>query len=258
MSCSRTSARCPWLLLAPLGLALAGGMDEPEPAMIVESMSKFESKGKSIAVETFEPKAPGQYPAIVILYGSGGMDIGGPVFRGLARELARRGYVALLPHYFDRTGTKISDPATSAKHFKEWMETIGDAVTFVAGRPAVDRERIGLLGFSLGAYLSLSNATFDPRVKAVVEFFGGLPPALEDRADKLPPTLILHGDADPIVPVKEAHRLESLLKDRKVPYELHIYKGAGHAFLGADGADSARRTLQFFDKYVKAAKDARK
>jgi len=30
-----------------------------------------------------------------------------------------------------------------------------------------------ILGFSLGAYLALSVASVDPRVKAVVEFFGG-------------------------------------------------------------------------------------
>jgi len=33
---------------------------------------------------------------------------------------------------------------------------------------------------------------------------------------QLPPTLILHGDADPVVPVAEAYSLQKALEERKV------------------------------------------
>ena len=93
--------------------------------------------------------------------------------------MAGQGYSVFLLHFFDRTGTVRADYETTHRHFPDWMRTIGDAITFAAQNPAVDANRIGLLGFSLGAFLALAVASVDPRVKAVVEFFGGLPEELQ-------------------------------------------------------------------------------
>ncbi len=221
-----------------------------ESAAIVESSDSFESHGKTIEVERFEPQAPGKHPVVIVLHGSGGMHVGGFMFRQMARDLAARGYVAVLPHYFDRTGTTIADLKQMVERFKDWMETIGDATTYAASLPNADADRVALVGFSLGGYLSLSNATFDPRVKAVVEYFGGLPDPLADRAGKLPPTLILHGDADPIVPVSEARELEDRLKAHGIAYEMTIFPGAGHGFLNQTGRDASRQTIEFLGKHL--------
>jgi carboxymethylenebutenolidase len=223
---------------------------------IEESKSSFTSQGKSIAVERFAPKAPGKHPGIVVLHGAGGMrpEGFGFAFREYARQLARDGYVAHIVHYFDRTGHQVaSDEAVMKAHFSEWLKTIGDGVTHLASQPDVDPQRIGLLGFSLGAYLSLSEAMFDPRVCAVVEYFGGLPEVLAKDLKRLPPVLILHGEADRVVPVKEAEALERLFTEKNIRFEKKIYPKQGHGFLGADGADAVKRSGAFFEKYVKNA-----
>lgn len=219
---------------------------------IVESKGSFVSLGKTIGIERFEPKEPGKYPAVVILHGAGGMDVGGPEFRQSGRELARRGYVARIVHYFDQTGTTTADAATIARSFSAWMVTIGDAITDLSEAPNVDPGRVGLLGFSLGSYLSLSTAGRDRRVAAVVEYFGGLPDLFARDLQRFPPTLILHGDADKVVPVVEAHKLEKLLAEKKFPFEVRIYPGQGHRITGEDGVDAYRRALAFLDKYLKA------
>jgi carboxymethylenebutenolidase len=113
-----------------------------------------------------------------------------------------------------------------------------------------------LLGFSLGAYLSLAVATqADPPIAAVAEFFGGLPEKLRAKVRSLPPTLIIHGDADRMVPVQEAEALEKLLRERKCVYEMKIYAGQDHLFksnqFGADVRDARDRTLASFDKHLK-------
>jgi dienelactone hydrolase len=46
----------------------------------------------------------------------------------------------------------------------------------------------------------------------------------------MPPTLILHGDKDALVPVAQAHKLDELLTREKRPHEMKIYAGANHAF----------------------------
>jgi carboxymethylenebutenolidase len=220
---------------------------------IVESEGSFVSLDRKIGVERFEPREPGTYPAILILHGAGGMDIGGPEFREFARELARRGYVAQIVHYFDQTATRHADSATIARSFSAWMVTVGDALTSVSKQENVDPKRVGLLGFSLGSYLSLSVASRDKRVSAVVEYFGGLPELFAINLKRFPPTLILHGDADKVVPVSEAQKLEKVFRQKDFQYEIRVYPGQGHRFTGEPNADAYRRSLAFFDKHVKNA-----
>ena len=220
---------------------------------IVESSGTFISQGKPIGVEKFEPKDEGKHPVILILHGAGGMEIGGPEFREFARELARRGYVAQIVHYFDQTGTRRADSSAIGRSFSSWMLTIGDALTAVSKQPNVDPTRIGLLGFSLGSYLSLSVASHDRRVSAVVEYFGGLPDLFAWNLRRFPPTLILHGDADDVVPVSEARKLERLLREKSFPFEVKVYAGQKHRFTGDDEKDAYNRALSFLDKHVKNA-----
>ena len=126
----------------------------------------------------------GTFPAVITLHGSGGLREGWG--EEPARLLAGRGFAVYLVHYFERSGTEWADDRTIREQFVPWMETLGDAITWAAQQPNVDAQRIALLGFSLGGYLSLSVASQDARVKAVVEYFGGLPQELEPRAAAMP------------------------------------------------------------------------
>ncbi len=55
-----------------------------------------------------------------------------------------------------------------------------------------------------------------------------------------PPMLIVHGDADRIVPIEHAKVLEAALKKAGVPVELHVVKGGRHAVAGAGGTGAVR------------------
>lgn len=46
-----------------------------------------------------------------------------------------------------------------------------------------------------------------------------------------PPFLVIHGDADPVVPLDQSQRLVSALTAKEVPAELIIKKGGGHPWL---------------------------
>jgi carboxymethylenebutenolidase len=216
---------------------------------ITQSQLSFESGGKDVRLDCFLPTADGQrFPAVIGLHGSGGghMSMGDP-----ASLLAEQGFAVYVLHYFDRTGTtEIDGLQTIFRHFPVWMKTLWDAVTFVAGQPQVDPEHIGLLGFSLGAYLALSASAIDSRIQAVVEFFGGMPKEMKFFTRRLCPVLILHGDQDKTVPVEEAYHLQQLLEKKKIAYEIQIYAGAGHGFRGEIWRDAGLRTLTFLRKYL--------
>lgn len=218
------------------------------PFPVVQSQSAFESGGHSIALDCFMPAADGQrWPAVIALHGSGGGYAG---MSEPASLLAGQGFAVFVLHYFDRTGTTELDQATIFRHFPAWMKTLWDAVGHVERQPKVDAAHIGLLGFSLGAYLSLSNAAIDKRVQVVVDFFGGLPKEMKMFMRRLCPVLILHGAADATVPVAEAYHLQQVLEKKGIPYEMQIYPGAGHGFSGEVWRDAGLRTLAFLQKHL--------
>jgi dienelactone hydrolase len=217
----------------------------------IQSELSFESGGKSIRLDCFLPSTNGQrFPAIIGLHGSGG---GHASMAEPASLLAAQGYAVFVLHYFERTGTtEIDGLATIARNFPAWMKTIWDAVSFVAAQPSVDPERIGLLGFSLGAYLALSAAAIDSRVKIVVDYFGGFPKEMKLFMRRFCPVLILHGDQDATVPVAEAYHLQQMLEKKQIPYEIKIYPGVGHGFSGEIWRDSGLRTLAFLNQHLAA------
>jgi carboxymethylenebutenolidase len=203
-------------------------------------------------MDAYLPEASeGQLPAVLALHGAGGNVSGMERYAAL---LAEQGFAVYVLHYFDRTGTTNADKPTIMRNFPLWMKTLWDAISFIESQPQVDRERIALLGFSLGAYLSLANSAIDFRVKAVVEFFGGMPKEMNLFMRRLCPVLILHGEADMTIPVAEAYQLQKLLEKKGIPYEMKIYPGEGHGFESEIWRDAGLRSLQFLKKYLDVPK----
>lgn len=212
-------------------------------------MLSYNSQGKNIGVVVYEPQRCGTFPALLVIHGSSG-----PVssFVGdYAQQLANFGYVVFFVHYFDATETFYASYSAIRTCFHTWLVVIADAVSFAEKHAKVDSQRIGLLGVSLGGYLSLSLASKDLRISAVASLMGGMPDEFCSQARQLPPTLLLHGEVDPVVPVTEAQKMAALLKRLGAPYELKIYPGQGHSFRGIAQVDALTRTLRFLNRYLK-------
>jgi dipeptidyl aminopeptidase/acylaminoacyl peptidase len=62
--------------------------------------------------------------------------------------------------------------------------------------------------------------------------------------------LILHGEQDKTVPVEEAYHLQQLLEKKKIAYEMQIYPGVGHGFIGEVWRDASVRTHLFLEKHL--------
>jgi acetyl esterase/lipase len=147
---------------------------------------------------------------------------------------------------------------------------------------------IVLLGASAGAHLALlqgyKNAG-DVKPRAVISLFGptdlkqlynhpgypavpfllaGIVGATPDQRPELyqasspihfvnsqsPPTLLLHGGADKLVPVEQARLLEKKLKKAGVKHDLIIYPDAGHGWRGHNLEDSFNKIKAFLDANV--------
>ena len=94
----------------------------------------------------------------------------------------------------------------------------------------------------------------NPKVQALVEFYGGVPTIVERPITRLPPTFILHGEADEVVPVQEAYALEDFVQTRAPSYAMKLYPGAPHGFdfelSGANSVDAKQRVVAFFAAHL--------
>jgi carboxymethylenebutenolidase len=209
------------------------------------------SGGTSIRIEQVEPTTAKPFPAILLLHGSGGNLAFW--FDRFAPQLSRLGVACYAVHYFDRTGTTRADAATilDGRHVPLWLTTIADTLAYIAGRPGIDPSRIALLGVSLGAFLSLAAATASKNIRAIVEISGGLAqPYASQATSSFPPTLILHGEADSIVPVSHATELNALLDRLSVPHQMQLFPSEGHWFSAAAQLRILATTAQFLGRYL--------
>ena len=204
-------------------------------------------------------------PAILLLHGAGGNA--GFWLDRLAPHLAAAGVSVFAPHYFDRTKTVRADMATikDGVHVPLWLDTLAAALQFVLMREDVDSSRVALIGISLGAFLAMSHAALEsaspksaspaakaePDIRCIVELSGGLPqPYVSAATSRMPPTLILHGAADTVVPVSSARELDALLTRLGVEHETRILPGEEHWFSGAGQMQLLLAISNFFARYL--------
>ncbi len=69
-----------------------------------------------------------------------------------------------------------------------------------------------------------------------------------------PPTLIIHGDKDALVPLQQSELMIAALKAAGVPCELVVKHGEAHGW--KDWHDDMRTICDWFDKYLKPTRSA--
>ena len=159
----------------------------------------------------------------------------------VARWLNSIGITAFLLKYrIRRTGDEgAKDPAVTAERRKQIVPLVVEdgrqAMRLVRSRAAewgVDPKRIGVMGFSAGAYIAVTSALeTDPALRA--NFIAPIYPApapedVQPTADT-PPMFTLQADGDN-VPRGNTIRLYQAWNKAKVPAEMHIYQHGGHGF----------------------------
>lgn len=187
-------------------------------------------------------------PTVAILHGASGLS-GTTLYHIYAQEFARRGMNAFIVHYYDGL-PGVRNPA-SPQHYPRRDRIINDLLDHLSERADVDPTRIAFFGVSLGGFHTLQIASQDRRVAAAVSLVGAMPVQVPvGRITAMPPTLILHGDQDRIVPVSRAYAAADILDQIGSSYELVIYEGEGHGFSHTARNDSLKRAGDFFDYHL--------
>lgn len=208
------------------------------------------------APRTMPEAAPRRGPTVIICDGDGG-NMSFAIF--YAYQFFTRGFHALT---FDWRGFGESDPWEMDQNQLSYTEFLTDyraAISFAKGLPAVDSTRIGLLGFSTGAYLSFAMVASTDDIaafagRALLTSFDDVLPILAeldpDRGFHAPPdypeelepihaaprvktpVLLIVGEKDERTPPWMSERVHEKLAG---PKELWIVPGATHG--GASGPE---------------------
>jgi phospholipase/carboxylesterase len=110
-------------------------------------------------------------------------------------------------------------------------------------------DRLALVGFSQGCMMALHTGLRRAvPVAGIVGYSGRLvaPERLAEDIRARPPTLLVHGDDDEVVPVDALHTAREALAGAGVPLEWHVRPGPGHGIDGDGlrlGAEHLARVL---------------
>jgi len=196
---------------------------------------------KLVGVLHIPENASVPFPAVVFCHGFGtNKDTGGkPVY---SDTLAKNGIMALR---FDFTGSGESDRIEESATITQRIDDLKRAISYVCTLPEVDKNRIAVVGHSLGAVVTIVTATLDPRIKTFVSmsapsstlklYLSKSFPSVIRKISKILkrfncrllwevkkfqtkkyigkvkyPFLIIHGDKDKLVPVNQAYQLVKL------------------------------------------------
>ena len=204
-----------------------------------------------------------------------------------AQLCASAGFAVLQPNIRGGMGRGVAfadavlgDPG--GKDFQDILSGIDSLVT----HGQVDGERVGILGWSYGGFMTawaVSQTGATRRFKAAMMGAGvcdyhsfhaqtNIPDwdmrilaadplkqpeayrarsALTFAGTITTPTLILHGEQDPCVPVNQAYAFHRALLERAVPTELVVYPREGHGLMERDHVrDMDERIVRWFEMYL--------
>ena len=111
----------------------------------------------------------------------------------------------------------------------------------ILAEEGIDADRLILLGFSQGTMMSLHVAPrrMEP-VAGIVAFSGRLmvPERLASEMQSTPPVLLIHGNADDVVPFEEMQAAGEALQGAGFTVYAHVMEGTGHG-IAPDGLSVA-------------------
>jgi dipeptidyl aminopeptidase/acylaminoacyl peptidase len=268
-------------------LAMASLAPATLPKSQIVTYKSFDGTPISAVVTMpFNLKRDGSNPAIVIPHGgpTGQAQDG---FSRFATALATRGYVVIQPNFRGSTGY---GKAFQEANFQDLgggdlKDTVA-AKTFLVQSGYVNDKKVGIFGGSYGGFMSLMAIGRTPdEFAAAVQWYGiinwrtmyrdqdellkayqrsllGTPEkdgAVYDAASPLTymkaakaPLLTIQGENDIRVPRGQAQEVHDLLKAKGNVVETIFYPEEGHGFQKRENQlDSLRRTIGWFDKYLK-------
>ncbi|MBI3998110.1 MAG: dienelactone hydrolase family protein [Armatimonadetes bacterium] len=215
--------------------------------------------GAKLRAAVFRPGGDGPFPIVMLLHGASGL---GDEVVGWGPDLSRAGFLVVAGCFGRGGSVQGVPPCPEAPLINETFAVRNLAALIEAARrlPGVQRDRIGLAGWSWGAAVATLAASSGIDVQAVVAVAGsyGLrisrnDPSALSQLDRLSaPVLILHGTNDVGAPVRSARNYESSARAQGKSVEAYYFEGAGHDiwFDPRFRAEVIGRAVEFLQRHL--------
>jgi carboxymethylenebutenolidase len=160
--------------------------------------------------------------------------------RDVCDRFSREGFVALAPDLY--RGERAGDPDAAGRlmlglEIPRAARDLDGAAGALLGHEAVVGSRLGAIGFCMGGQLALFAATRNPRIGAVVDFYGIHPNVTLDLDRISAPVLGIFAERDAFVTPEAARKLEADLRGAGKRARFEIYPGVEHAFFNDSRPD---------------------
>jgi alpha/beta superfamily hydrolase len=192
----------------------------------------------------YYPDTDGIFPAVVLCHphSLNGGSMSNLVIRTLGKALADRSMIAVM---FNFRGVGKSEGSYGAGIGEQ--EDLIAALDWTAAQNEVDKEKLGVAGYSFGGFVALPVASRDPRVKAIAL----ISPALDGShvlhlRQYTGPKLIISGDRDDLI---LPGSVESWHREAAEPKYLELIEGADHFWFGMDDI-VADKVAAHFERYL--------
>ncbi len=228
---------------ATLGAAGAWNIRQRAPLDTVTTHGEwvYVRKGAdSIRTYVAYPERKTKGPAIIVIHEIFGLTEWEPT---VADRLAKEGYVAVLPDLLSsKYGRSPANPDSGRKLIGDLepdriTSDLGAVYAYVNKLPAVERDKVGTIGFCWGGGQSFRYATNNPNLKAVVVCYGPPPDTADIKRIKAP-VLGIYGENDERI-TGSLPEVSAAMQSRGKTFTQEVYPGTGHGFLkpGRQGSD---------------------
>ena len=213
------------------------------------------AKERQVQVTLF--RAPGTAPrgSVMMLHGAGGFDRQIQNYNRYAAALAQEGFDAYLVNY--RSADDMKQLAAGQNvfedRFADWAALVDDLADHLKAQKT-SNGKIGLIGFSDGGTLSTAASALDKNITAAVIYYGMDGANVGIQENRCPPMLIVHGDADQVIPWSLGEALAQHVQALHAHIEFVLFPGEKHGFGGdtttKHGADALKRTITFLHQQM--------
>ena len=170
------------------------------------------------------------HPGIIMIHEWWGLNEN---IKKQADILAKERYVVLAVDLYHGKVTDKPEEAMSIMQkvdAKKAVADLLDAVNYLKSQSFVNKDKIGSIGWCFGGGYSLQLALNDKNLKACVIYYGRLVNDPEQLKKIKAPILGIFGSEDKSISVESVREFDKLLTQVKLPHEIKIYPGVGHAF----------------------------
>ena len=191
-----------------------------------QSSAKTGTCGGALA----EPGGTAKVGAVVVIQEWHGIN---DEMRAKVDRFATEGFLALAPDLYHGKCAKNDDDAgklMSALDFGKAVGEIGAAVQYLKEQPR-SNGKVGVLGFCLGGALTFATAANVPGIACAVPFYGVPDISKLDFSKVTAPILAHFAGHDDWASPDKARKIQKGLQALGKSMELHVYDGAGHAFM---------------------------